>query len=167
MKYNDWNEINPFLIQQNDTAEIARLYNYTREFMLHFFDNNEDSVQDWLIRVLKYIHTYDPEYKFSNWLYTLASNQKKYEAKLTYRQSRRIAEYDISEATEKIQLHHLDMFDIDEAFTAEQKQILEDRIDQLNNPDRDFFEGYLIGTIDKANGSNRKKFHRLKNKLKD
>lgn len=83
MNYNKFNdkEIAKLLIANNDHSAYTILYNRYFNAIKNFVGSmikkdsyKEDLTQEIFIKVLKKIHLYNPEYKFSTWIYTVATN---------------------------------------------------------------------------------------------
>lgn len=163
-KKNDWNQISYQLIKAKNEIEIQKLINITKPYLLYYFKGSEDDYQDWLLRILKYIDTYNPEKGlFSTWLYTLAVSVHKTAYEKRQRQIKTCG-FDYSELSEKNQLYIIDNPEYLEKYTIEEKQELENRLNKLDELDRQFINEYWNNEIDKG-VKQRMKYSRLIKKL--
>ena len=83
---NKYNRDNDDIIKfkQGDEQSFNKIYNKYKGNLFIFIDkilhNKEDSMevlQETFLRVVKNIDSYEPDYSFSTWLYTIASNYSK------------------------------------------------------------------------------------------
>lgn len=130
--FKNWNTIDPALLAKNDQKEITNLYKLTKPFFLKTYEKNEELFHDFILKVLKYIPTYNPNFCFSTWLYKVGMD-------FLCDHIRRIK-------VEKKRQHLIEdayLWCIQDSFTQENKEQLERFIGELRPKQQLFLDKYL------------------------
>ena len=133
------------LIQRGDTSAFDELYHrYSQRLLLYFFrelgcdeQKAQDFLQDAFLKIVEKPGLFDPERKFSTWIFTVAYNMCKNEYRRL--QAREIVENDV------------DIDDISQCCESEYQP-------SEQNVDRKMFEKALSAELDKLDDGHRTAF---------